>query len=262
MPHPGFLELPARTQKLRRTGLTHVIDRGLPLEDVRGWLSLSGPSIDVWKFGWGTSYLDPELERKVALLGEHDVRACVGGTLLEIAWAQDRVDECLRWASAVGFPLVEVSNGAVAMPLDEKRRLIARAAADFSVLAEVGSKDPRAGVSAAQWAEEAAGDLDAGALWVLAEGRESGTVGLYEPDGSVREDVVAALIGAGGREGVIFEAPAKDQQAWLIGAHGPNVNLGNVRPGDALGLETLRLGLRADTIGLSTPGRALDAPGR
>jgi phosphosulfolactate synthase len=251
---PEFLDLPPRGAKPRAAGLTHVLDKGLPVSELPGYLVAAAPHIDVWKLGWGTSYLEPDPEAKVRALAEHDIRACVGGTLLEVAWAQGKAKDLLGWAEEHGFPCVEVSNGAVGMPVSDKRTLIAEAADRFTVLSEVGSKDPAVPVSPPEWADEMAGDLDAGASWVLAEGRESGTIGLYEPDGSVRQSVVEATVEMVGQVRLIFEAPQKSQQAWLINRLGPEVNLGNVPVAEVLGLEALRLGLRADTIDL--PGRA------
>ena len=250
MHRPDFLDLPMRERKPRRTGITHVLDRGMPLAELSGLLGVCEEHVDIWKLGWGTAYLDPGVADRVAILREHAVAACVGGTLLEVAWVQGAADRLLDWAADTGFPCVEVSNGTRRLPILEKRRLIERAAARFTVLAEVGAKEPDAPVHAYTWAEEAAGDLDAGATWVVAEGRESGTVGLYSADGSVRTELVDALLRAT-RHRVVFEAPRKDQQAWFIRRLGPEVSLGNVVPAEVLGLEALRLGLRADTIELS-----------
>lgn len=245
---PGFLTVPERTSKPRRSGITHVLDKGLPASECEAVLQVSGPYIDVWKFGWGTAYLDPGLKDKLVLLDQHGVLACTGGTLLEVAWQQGVLDEYLDWAGAAGFPCVEVSCGAVAMSSAQKRSLIGTAAQRFIVLGEIGAKDPHVEVSASAWALAAAADLDAGATWVVTEGRESGTVGLFDPDGEVRGSVVDAVVAAIGVDSTVFEAPRKDQQAWLIRRFGPDVNLGNVAPGEALALEALRLGLRADTI--------------
>lgn len=245
---PGFLELPPRSVKPRAAGLTHVLDKGLPLAELRGYLEATARHIDVWKLGWGTAYLEPDPGAKVEVLAAHEIRACVGGTLLEAAWVQGKAKDLLVWAEDLGFPCVEVSNGAVGMPIEDKRTLISEASDRFTVLSEVGSKDPSVPVSAGEWAEEMAGDLEAGASWVLTEGRESGTVGLYEPDGSIREGVVDAVVEAAGLLRVVFEAPRKDQQAWFINRFGPDVNLGNVALTEVLGLEALRLGLRADTV--------------
>lgn len=250
---PSFLDLPPRSAKPRMAGLTHVLDKGISPVELESLVARAGAMMDIWKLGWGTAYLDPDVPEKLALLAGHGIRACVGGTLLEVAWTQGRAESCLAWAAEVGFPCVEVSNGAVGMPIQEKRRLIAHASRRFVVLSEVGSKDPDAPVSPTAWSEEIAGDVDAGASWVLAEGRESGTVGLYEPDGGVRQDVVEAVVATVGLPRVVFEAPRKDQQAWFISRFGPDVNLGNVAPVDLIGLEALRLGLRADTVQLSRP---------
>ena len=250
MARPDFLDLPVREPKPRRAGITHVLDRGMPLAELSGVLGVCAEHVDIWKLGWGTAYLDPQVAERVAILREHDVAACVGGTLLEVAWVQGAADRLLDWAADTGFPCVEVSNGTQRLPILEKRRLIERAAARFTVLAEVGAKEADAPVHAYTWAEEAAGDLEAGASCVVAEGRESGTVGLYSADGAVRAELVDALLRAT-RHRVVFEAPRKDQQAWFIRRLGPEVNLGNVVPAEVLGLEALRLGLRADTIELS-----------
>ena len=253
---PDFLALPSRTAKPRRSGITHVLDSGLPVADVAALLEVSGPYVDVWKLGWGTAYLDPGLAEKLAVLDAHGVLACTGGTLLEVAWQQGAVEACLDWAAAAGFPCVEVSRGVATMSPDQKRALVEAAADRFIVLAEVGAKDPGAAVAPAAWAREAADDLDAGATWIVTEGRESGTVGLFEPDGSVRADVVEAVVDAVGVGTTVFEAPRKEQQAWLVRRFGADVNLANVLPADALGLEALRLGLRADTFDAATRVRA------
>jgi phosphosulfolactate synthase len=251
---PHFLELPARSSKPRRSGLTHVLDKGLPLEVLRSWLELTAPYVDVVKLGWGTAYVSGDLREKVAACRDAGVRISVGGTLLEIAVAQGKLHQFRAWALSVGLDTVEVSNGAVGMDLTTKRRLIRSLSADFMVLSEVGSKDERAQVRPERWAMEIQGDLEAGAENVLLEGRESGTAGLYELDGSVRERVVDVIVRDVDTDRLIFEAPRKAQQVWLIRRLGPAVNLGNIAPEESLGVETLRLGLRADTVSLAVPG--------
>jgi phosphosulfolactate synthase len=251
---PGFLDLPSRTVKPRGTGITHVLDRGLPLGYCADLLGSAGAYVDVWKFGWGISYLDQNLPAKLELLARHRVLACPGGTLLEIAWAQGQATAFLDWARDRGFPCVEVSAGTVPMTPAQKRELIGEAARHFIVLAEVGPKDPAARMPPEQWAAAVADDLEAGATWVLAEGRASGTVGLYHPSGAVRDDIVGALAAAVDPGLLVFEAPRESQQAWFVTAFGADVNLANVTPADALGLETLRLSLRADTFVAASPG--------
>lgn len=248
---PDFLTLPERAAKPRQRGITHVLDKGMPAGELDALLQVCGPYVDIWKLGWGTAYLDPGLSDKITLLDRHDVLACTGGTLLEVAWQQDVVADFLDWAAVMGFPCVEVSCGVVGMTPDQKRELIEQTSDRFIVLGEIGTKDPSVEVAAPAWALAAEADLAAGVTWVVTEGRESGTVGLFDPAGEVRSEVVASVVGAVGPDAVVFEAPRKDQQAWLIRHFGPDVNLGNVAPNEVLGLEALRLGLRADTLAVS-----------
>lgn len=245
---PDFLTLPARSHKPRSHGISHVLDNGLSLGEVENRLTAAGDAIDLWKFGWGTAYLDQALRDKIELLTEHQVMACPGGTLLEIAWQQGAESEFFDWAYDVGFPAVEVSNGSVSMTRATKDSLIRTAADRFVVLAEVGHKDPEATLPPEEWGQHAAADLAAGARWIVAEGRESGTVGLFTSDGRARTDIVDAIVAAVELRHVVFEAPQRAQQAWLIRRYGANVNLGNIASGEALSVETLRLGLRTDTL--------------
>ncbi len=256
---PRFLETAARTSKPRRDGITHVIDKGTPLAAINELLEAHGPLIDVWKFGFGTAYVDDAVGAKVQLLRGHEVRACPGGTLLEAAWWQGRSEEFFEWAGHVGFDCVEVSRGATGLPASSKRGLIATACDQgFEVFAEVGSKDPDEPALPSEWLEEARSDLDCGARWLVAEGRESGTVGLYAADGSVRADLVEALARLDDAP-VVYEAPLRQQQAWLVNHLGANVNLANIAPSEVLGVEALRNGLRSDTLRTSLPSRAPDA---
>jgi phosphosulfolactate synthase len=248
MPVAAFLRLPDRSRKPRRRGLTSVIDGGLPLTDVRAILESAAASVDVWKLGWGSAYLDAALAAKLDLLRRHRVVACPGGTLLEVAAYQGRAEECLDWMAASGFEQIEVSDGLGLLGEEAKAALIRRAAASFTVVSEVGLKREGSAMPAAMWVELARADLESGAAAVIAEGRESGTVGIYSEDGSARPDVVDALLDGVGPERLVFEAPRKDQQAWLIRHVGTDVNVGNVAARDILGLEALRLGLRADTM--------------
>ena len=245
-----------RTTKPRESGLTHVIDTGVPIEHLRGQLDVIGDYADIWKFGFGTSYLDPTVDKKVQVLEDAGVSACVGGTLLEAAWLESKVTACLDWARDMGFSCIEVSDGAARMGPEEKRSLVELAATDFLVLSEVGSKDPAELMSPPEWAREMKRDLEVGATWLIAEGRESGTVGLYTPDGAVRWAVVESIVAAVPLEVIVFEAPLAHQQVAFIRAYGSNVSLGNIGPQDVLALEAQRRGLRADTLGMPTgPGR-------
>ncbi|MDE0162945.1 MAG: phosphosulfolactate synthase [Acidimicrobiaceae bacterium] len=246
---PRFLELADRTAKPRRSGVTHVIDKGMPAAGVEALLTSLGTMVDVWKFGFGTAYVDPTVASKIEVLRRHSVKACPGGTLLEAAWLQGRTEAFFDWAGGLGFDCVEVSRGATGLPAAVKRDLIVGARTrGFEVFAEVGSKDSGHAALPDEWGDEARRDIDSGASWLVAEGRESGTAGLYDRGGAIRAELVDALETLGDEAPVIYEAPRRDQQAWLINRLGANANLANIAPDEVLAVEALRLGLRVDTM--------------
>ena len=256
---PDFLQLPEREVKPRRCGLTHVLDKGTPTHALDALLAQAGHLVDVLKVGWGIAFIDPTIKERVAVCNAAGVTVCLGGTLLEVCAAQGKVAELCGWAAEVGVDAIEVSNGLQAMTSDGKRELIRRLCGDFTVLAETGAKDDNAPVLIEEWLDELEADLEAGASWVIAEGRESGTVGVYRPDGSVRAELVEAIADRVPVDRVIFEAPRKAQQAWFVRRFGTCVNLGNIAPEEVLPLETLRVGLRADTA-LGGVGAGIRAP--
>jgi phosphosulfolactate synthase len=253
---PDFLDLPERDRKPRRRGLTHVLDKGMTTAALDALLAQAADCIDVLKVGWGIAYIDPAIKERVALCSAAGVTVSLGGTLLEICASQGKVPQLCRWAAGLGIDAVEVSNGLQALTPEEKTGLVRSLSADFTVLAETGAKDGQAPVITEQWLDEMEGDLAAGATWVITEGRESGTVGLYHPDGSLRHDLVQAIVGRLPIDRVIFEAPRKPQQADLLCSLGCAVNLGNIPTDEVLPLETLRLGLRADTAVVAPANRA------
>ncbi|HWG61235.1 MAG TPA: phosphosulfolactate synthase [Streptosporangiaceae bacterium] len=244
---PTFLDLPARTVKPRSKGITHILDKGLTPAATSSFLDQAGHLVDIVKVGWGIGYVDPTLSSRVRMCAQHGCPVSLGGTLMEIAAQQDRVGELAEWAHSVGITHVEVSNGMRGIPASQKHALVRELSASFVVLAETGSKEGNYPPTPAEWGEEMTRDLEAGASWVVAEGRESGTVGLYDADHIVREDLVKTILSWVPQDRVIFEAPEKSQQVWFIRQLGPDVNIGNVAPAGVLSLETLRLGLRADT---------------
>lgn len=250
---PGFLSLPDRSAKPRRSGYTHVLDKGLSLVQLESLIETAGDSIDFIKLGWGTAYVSDGVKAKVAMCRSAGISLCLGGTLLEICDKQDRIEEYARWLHRLDIVDVEVSDGALSMSTEHKWALIRRLSREFRVLSEVGSKNPDRPVVAADWVSEMTGDLSAGASLLIAEGRESGTVGLYHSTGEVRAELVDAVLGSVSADRIIFEAPRKDQQAWLIRRLGAAANLGNIPADEVVALETLRLGLRSDTLDLLPP---------
>ncbi len=230
----------------RAAGLTHVIDKGLGPRAWEDVLETSGAYIDVVKLGWGTAYVTPNLRRKLDVLREKPV--VIGGTFFEVVYAKGKVDEYKRWLNELGLTHVEISDGTVEIPRDEKLELIADLARDFTVLSEVGSKDSSVEYSAKDWKTWLREELDAGAWKVITEAREGGTAGIFDSAGGMRTELIAEIAEAVGPADVIFEAPTKASQAWFVKRLGPEVNLGNIPPDEVIPLETLRLGLRGDTL--------------
>jgi phosphosulfolactate synthase len=243
-----------RLPKPRAAGVTMVIDTGIGLRQAQDILELSGHCIDQWKFGFGTSVFYPRklLQDKLALLAEHGVLSLPGGTLLEVALVERHCRDYMGHARELGFTAVEISDGTIPLP-DFRRKNIIRCARDAGLvpITEVGKKDPRQQPSPLEVAEQALADLAHGAEWVVVEGRESGrSVGIYDQHGQVIDDSVSAICaGLGESAGrLIWEAPLKDQQAYLIRRLGTNVGLGNIHPDQVLAVEALRCRLRFDTM--------------
>lgn len=245
--------LPGRKPKPRDEGLTMVIDKGMGLTETRDLLELAADYIDFIKLTFGTSafYSAALLREKVALVRSYGVDIFPGGTFLEVALIQGKLQRYLVRARELGFTCIEVSDGTVEMSLQDRRDAIALARQEgFGVLSEVGKKDPDERIDCERLLDLMRGDLAAGAQRVIIEGRESGQgVVIYDPAGNVKTAELEALAGGLSNSAhLIWEAPLKNQQHTLIMRFGPNVNLGNVAPGDILSLEALRCGLRGDTL--------------
>jgi phosphosulfolactate synthase len=239
---------PSRTRKPREAGLTHVLDKGMSVGDIEGLLEVAAGYVDIVKFGWGTSVVVENLEAKIELCLAKGIDIYCGGSLFELALRRGQVDEYVAYLKDRGIAMLEISDGVIELPTAEKLRHIERLARDFKVLSEVGSKDEAVVVAPYRWVKQIKDELEAGAWKVITEGRESGTVGLYRSSGEIRTGLIEEIEIQIDTSRLMFEAPQKAQQVWLIKHFGPNVNLGNIPPGEVIALETMRQGLRADTM--------------
>jgi phosphosulfolactate synthase len=247
---PDFLDLPERPPKPREEGVTHVIDTGLTTFEAEGLMAMAAEYVDLVRLGWGSAYVTRDVRRKIDCYRDAGVPAALGGTLTELAWLRGRVDELAAWLDELGIEHVEVSSGTLEIPSEEKLDMISRLSERYVVFAEVGEKDPNALVAPYRWVQMIREALEAGAAKVICEGRATGDTGLYRPNGEPREGLVDEIVHEVPAAKLIFEAPQKHQQVWFIRHFGPAVNLGNVLPADVISLETLRVGLRADTLKL------------
>lgn len=242
-----------RRGKPRQTGLTMVIDKGLGLSETKDLLETAAGYIDLLKLGFGTSaFYDKEvLRKKIYLAHQYNVEIYPGGTFLEVAYWQGRINSYLERAKEIGFRLVEVSDGTINLSRDERKKIIDLALEKgFKVLTEVGKKDAKAKVSITNLFQQASLDLEWGAWKVIMEGRESGKgIGLYDKEGKLMEDKLEEFINKfSGVDNIIWEAPLKNQQVDFITRFGVEVNLGNIPANEVLALEALRTGLRGDTF--------------
>jgi phosphosulfolactate synthase len=225
-----------------------VIDRGLSVAEVDGLLEVAGESVDIVKLGWGTALVSANLKAKLRRYAEHGIPVVLGGTLTEIAIRQGKIDGLVAWLHELELRHVEISDGTIELEAEVKHELIEKLSREFTVFAEVGSKDVDYIMPPYVWVEQIERDLEAGAWKVIAEARESGTAGIYRADGEPRTGLIEEIAHSIDTQRLIFDAPLHRQQVWLLKHFGTECNLGNIAPADVLSLETLRLGLRSDTV--------------
>lgn len=247
--------LKEREEKPRQKGITMVLDKGLGLETAESLMNISGDYVDYLKFGWGTSIVHEQdiIKDKVAMYKSHNITPYTGGTLFELAYMNDKLEEFFQEAHDLGFEAIEVSDGSTTISHDKKLECIESAKKDgFEVLSEVGKKDPGLDkeLSLDERIEYMQNELEAGSSLIIVEAREGGkNIGIYDKAGNAKEDEIDYILNNFDGNKIIWEAPNKDQQVFFILKLGNDVNLGNVSTDDITSLETLRRGLRGDTVG-------------
>ena len=242
-----------RSEKPREDGITMILDKGLGIRAIKDLVETAASYIDVVKFSFGTSafYSKEVCREKIRILKDADIHVMPGGTFLEVAIWKGKYDAYLKRAGELGFDMIEVSDGTVKIDFKTRKAAIRKAVdAGFIVLSEVGKKDPAEEVPLSVIHELISTDLECGSFKVIVEAREAGKgVGIFDKEGKVKEDEVTKILsGVRDPDALLWEAPIKSQQQFLIMNLGTNVSLGNIPPGDILALEALRQGLRGDTL--------------
>jgi phosphosulfolactate synthase len=243
-------QLPERNVKPRSHGITMVMDKGLSIEETKNFLSIAGPYVDIVKLGFGTSYVTPNLDKKLEVYRAANIPIYFGGTLFEAFLIRGQLEDYISVCKEYGVSYMEVSDGSVDIDHKEKCKLIERLMQYGTVLSEVGSKDAAHIIPPYKWIELMRAELNAGATYVIAEAREAGNVGIYRGTGEVREGLVQEILTQIPSEKILWEAPQKSQQLYFIELIGANVNLGNISPNEMIALEAMRIGLRGDTFDL------------
>ena len=248
-----FLQLPIREIKPRSYGLTILIDNGTPTQHFFDVIGSHSDFIDIVKFGWCTALITKDIDRKIEYLLSKGIKFYFGGTLFEKALQQKKLDWFYTYLKNYHCRYVEISNGTIYLTNKEKAQYISDFSQEFEVFSEVGYKDAQRSLDLPpeKWVEYILEDMEAGAVKVITESRESGRSGICLPNGSIRCDLIQQIFNSGiNLENLIFEAPNKSMQVYFIKQLGANVNLANIPFDDIIGLETLRLGLRSDTFNL------------
>jgi phosphosulfolactate synthase len=243
-------QMPDRHVKPRADGLTMVMDKGLSIEEVKNFMSVAYPHVDVVKLGFGTSFVTPDLRKKIETYKSYDIPIYFGGTLFEAFLIRNQFDDYIAVMKDYGIDWVEVSDGSITIPHAEKCGYIEKLTRHGKVLSEVGSKDATHIIPPYKWIELMRAELSAGSSYVIAEAREAGNVGIYRGSGEVREGLVQEILTQIPGEKIIWEAPQKAQQLYFLELLGCNVNLGNIAPNEVIPLEAMRIGLRGDTFHL------------
>lgn len=240
--------IPERTSGERDYGLTMMMDKGLSLKEAEHYIESSAPFTDLVKFGFGTALITRDLKEKVNLYKSADLKPYFGGTLFEMFYVRGQFDNYRRFVGESGLTNVEVSDGTIKMDHDKKLECIRILSKDYQVLSEIGSKVKGVELSNEVWVSSMKTELEAGAWKVIAEARESGTIGIYDSEGKANRELIDAIMKEISVNDVLWEAPNKSQQTMFIKLLGPNVNLGNIAPYEVVSLEALRCGMRGDTF--------------
>ncbi|MDX1640579.1 MAG: phosphosulfolactate synthase [Balneolaceae bacterium] len=247
MSHP-ISNLPKRTEKPRNKGITLALDKGFSVRQAEDFCEATSNYTDIVKLGWGTSLVTQNLKQKLDVYKSYDIPVYFGGTLFEAYVLRNELEKYVQLLQDYNIEYLEISNGTIWLSEKRKNDIIKELSKDFTVLSEVGSKNPDDIIPPYKWVKMIESELEAGAWKVICEARESGTVGVFRPNGEIRSGLIDEIADQISIEHLLFEAPNKDQQVWFIRKFGSNVNLGNIQPAEVISVETLRLGLRSDTL--------------
>ena len=241
-------KIPNRTKKTRDIGLTMVMDKGLSVREAEDLVYSSSDYIDIIKLGFGTAIISKNIKKKIQLYHKNNIKVHVGGTLFEAFIIRNMFDDYIKFVEELNLNTIEVSDGSIDLNHKMKCEYISDLSKKFTVFSEVGYKKSNRILAPSKWIKLMKQELDAGSWKVIAEARESGTVGVFRKDGEIRSDLIEEILSKIPNEKILWEAPKKDQQVWFIKLMGANVNLGNIDPRSVIPLECLRLGLRGDTF--------------
>jgi len=230
--------------------LNHILEVGTPYNIFESYISSYSQYIDFVKFGWCSALIDPEFKLKKQLCDRYNVMPLLGGTFFEYMIHHYDFSHFVDSVNNFGLQCVELSRGTIDIDDSLYASYIKSLASDLFVMSEVGRKsaDPLLALSSAQWISHCELSANAGASLVILESRESGRSGYVSQGGDVNTVIIDSIVETIPVESLLFEAPIKSVQTFLIKRYGALVNLGNLALSDVMSVQSLRLGLRSDTL--------------
>lgn len=241
-------QIPTRTTKERDNGLTMMMDKGLSIREAENFLSSNCEYTDIIKLGFGTSIVTPNIKDKIKLYQDSGILVYTGGTLFEAFASRNQLNDYKKYMHNLGLEMAEISDGSINIEHEKKCEIISDFSKNFRIVSEIGSKESNVEINSSKWIEYMRNELNAGSWKVITEARESGNVGIFDENGKIKEKLIDDIMRQINIGDILWEAPKKNQQVWLINKFGANVNLGNIAHNEIIPLECLRLGLRADTF--------------
>lgn len=237
-----------RTIKPRKKGITSIIDEGTPFEIMKHHILENHKNIDFFKFGQGTAYNTSHLKKKIRFLKRYNIRPYFGGSLFEKFYSENKFEEYLNFLRENKIDTIEISDGTIDLSLNKRFEITKKISEEFFVLCEVGSKDEKKQVKINDWIKEISLLLKAGSKYIILEGRNSGTAGIFEKNGKIKQKLIKKILNKFDKNKLIIECPISKYQMYLINLLGSNVNLGNINLSDIVLLECQRLRLRSETF--------------
>ncbi len=224
-----------------------MVDNGLACSQVANLLDVAGEWIDLVELSEGTALVTANLQTKLNIYRTHHVPVVFGSIITRLAMAQGRLDRLRGWLRDLDVTVLMVPHVVPTLTSLERLLMIEQLACDYTVLSDfAGDASTDAVFTPARSARLVHDEMSAGATGVL--------IGYPMPldlSGSIcdlHRHWLEGLIGCAGVDDLIFGAPDKALQVWLLEYVGREVNLGSIRTDDVISLETLRLGLRSDTM--------------
>jgi phosphosulfolactate synthase len=251
MMHIDLPNVPDRTKKDRKNGLTIISDFGLRKDEIISIVSEKSRHIDLLKFH-ASLFTGPDLHEKVKILKAAKIHPFFSGTLFEIFYVRGMLDSYLAYLKNLGLTHIEISDSNFEMDPSIKLSIISKLAKDFVVISEVGAKHSDVIFPLRDWKQKINDEFEAGAWKVTLEGGEYGNSGIYDKNYLPKQSLVQSLLNLN-QDHLIWETRHTAQQVWFVNRVGPNVNLGDIDERDVLKLESIRLGLNTHTFFNSIP---------